>query len=195
MAFNLNEFRNKLVNGGARPSQFEMQISWPEAVRGASSVSGAERDFRFFCKISEIPASTMQDIQVPYFGRKLKYAGDRTFSNLTVTIINDEDFKVRQALETWSAAISGHSTSASLFSGGINSGSYATDGVVIQHGRNNGGRALKAYKFVGMFPVNVGSIALDWGTTDQIEEYTCEFAYQWWEPTSPTTGAIEITVG
>ncbi len=118
MPFNVQEFRNKLVTGGARPSQFEMQITWPDALRGAAGVSAAEQDFRFLCQISEIPASTINHIAVPYFGRKVNYAGDRTFAPLTVTILNDEDFRVRHGLEAWSKAIADHSTTLSQFAGG-----------------------------------------------------------------------------
>lgn len=190
MPFNLQDFRNRLLNGGARPSQFEMQLTWPDVVRGAANVSAAERDFRFLCQISEIPASTIGAIPVPYFGRKLNYAGDRTFSNLQVTVINDEDYKVRKALEVWSRAITEHASTISQFAGGNASGSYATDGTVTQFSRNNGGSALHAYKFVGMFPVNVGAIALDWNATDTFETFTCEFAYQWWEEVDASTGSV-----
>lgn len=189
MPFNLNDFRNKFVNGGARPSQFEMQITWPDAVRGISGVVSAEQDFRFLCQISEIPASKVGEINVPYFGRKLKYAGDRSFDPLTVTIINDEDFKIRKALQAWMKAITEHPTTVSVFDGGINAGSYATDGVVTQFSRNRGGQALHAYKFIGMWPTEISPIALDWSTNDEYERFTCSFDYQWWEEVDPTTGA------
>lgn len=188
MAFNLNDFRNKFTNGGARPSQFEMRIVWPDAVRGVAGVAGAERDFSFLCEISEIPASTIGLVSASYFGRKLKFAGERTFENLTLTVLNDEDFKVRKALEAWSHAITGHTTTISEFNGGIASGSYVTDGIVVQMSRNAGGSPLHAYKFVGMFPLSIGEIALNWASADEFERYTCEFAYQWWEAVDPNTG-------
>lgn len=195
MAFNLQDFRNRLINGGARPSQFEMQLTWPDAVRGASNVSAAERDFRFLCQISEIPPSQVGSIPVPYFGRKLKYAGDREFPNLQVTVINDEDYKIRHALETWSRAITEHNTTVSKFNGGNTSGSYATDGLVTQFSRNNGGSALHSYKFIGMFPINLGAIQLDWNATDTFETFTCEFAYQWWETVDAQSGsAVSINL-
>lgn len=189
MAFNVNEFRNKLTNGGARPSQFEMQITWPDAVRGAGLVSSAERDFRFLCQISEIPASTIGDINIPYFGRKIKVAGDRSFGTLSLQVINDEDFKVHKALNIWSRAMTEHQTVISQFPGGVASGSYATDGIVIQYSRNSGGSPLHAWKYVGMFPTSIGKIDLDWNTTDEIERFTVDFDYQWWEEVDASTGA------
>jgi hypothetical protein len=189
MAFNLNDFRNKFVNGGARASQFEMQIVWPDLVRGTAGVAAAERDFRFLCHTSELPGQDIGDIQVPYFGRKLKYAGERAYTTLSVGVYNDEDFKVRKAIEAWMKAIADYSTSTSQFNGGITSGSYVTDAIVTQHSRNNGGTPLQAYKFIGMFPTKLTPIALDWAATDEFEKFTINFEYQWWEAVDASTGA------
>ncbi len=191
MPFNVQDFRNKLLAGGARPTQFEMQIVWPDAVRGSAGVAAAEKDFRFLCQISEIPASTINHIAVPYFGRKVNYPGDRSFAPLTITVQNDEDFKIRNAMETWMKAMQDHSTTLSVFAGGNASGSYATDGVVTQFGRNNNGEVLESYKFVGMFPVEISAIPLDWNATDTIETFTVQFQYQWWEKVS----GVQIGVG
>lgn len=189
MAFNLNDFRNKLVNGGARPSQFEMQIQWPDLLRGNAAVTGAERDFRFLCHVSQIPSESIKDIEVGYFGRKLKYAGDRSYEDITITVYNDEDFKVRKAFEVWTNAVTGRGTTVSSFNGGNASGSYATDGVVIQHSRNSGGSPVTGYKFIGMYPNKLGEIKLDWDADSQIESFDVTFAYQWWEPVDASTGA------
>lgn len=189
MAFNLNEFRNKLVNGGARPNQFNMRVTWPQLI--PTGVAAAA-DFPFMCQVSEIPSTQVGAIAVPYFGRKLYYAGDREFESLQVTVINDEDYKIRKALEAWLAAITGHSTTVSQFSGGITSDSYATDAEVQQYSRNNNGNSgvpIHSYKFIGLFPTKVGSIPLDWNTENTIETYTVEFRYQWWEPVDANTGA------
>jgi len=189
MPFNLNEFRNKFVNGGARPTQFEMQIIWPDAVRGAAGVASAERDFKFLCSVSEIPGEKIGEINVGYFGRKLKYAGDRDFGPLVITVLNDEDFKVHKAIEVWMKGIADHPTTVSQFDGGIASGSYVTDGVVTQMSRNQGGSPTQAYKFVGMWPMELSPIALDWDANDQIEKFQITFDYQWWEQIDPSTGA------
>ena len=189
MAFNVNDFRNKFTNGGARPTQFEMQILWPTGLAGAQ-VAAAQGDFRFLCQVSELPASTVKEIEVPYFGRKLKYAGDRTFGSTTVTILNDENFEIRNSLELWLAAIQGHQTTLSQFNGGNVNGGYATNGTVTQYSRNSGGSAIAGYQFVGMFPTAVSAIALDWSKTDTVEDFTCEFMYQYWLPVNPNTGAV-----
>lgn len=166
-----------------------MRITWPQQV--PTGVAAAA-DFPFLCSVSEIPASTIGFVTVPYFGRKLKFAGDREFDALTVTVINDEDYKIRTALEAWMAAITGHSTTVSVFDGGIISGSYVTDATVNQFSRNDngeGGAPTQSYTFIGLFPVALGPIALDWAAENQIETYTCQFQYQWWENTNSTQGA------
>lgn len=185
MPFDLNRFRNTLIKGGARPSQFEMSITWPINI---PSGIAAGIDFRFLCQISQIPASTIGTVQVPYFGRKIKLAGDREFEPLTLTVLNDEDYKIRHALEDWMRAITGHETTVSQFGGGIATDtasaiSYATEGVVTQLSRNERGNgSTQSYRFVGMYPVNLSAIDLNWNSTDEIETFTCQFNYQWWEP-------------
>ncbi|MDE2106380.1 MAG: hypothetical protein KGL39_54695 [Patescibacteria group bacterium] len=182
MAFVLNDFRNALQYGGARPSQFDMQIVWPATV----DASLARLQFPFLCSVSQIPASTVGEIMVPYFGRELYYAGDRKFESLTVTIFNDEDYAIRHSLEDWLKQIQSHSTSVSAFQGGIaTSGgvgtSYATRGIVRQLSRNEDGNGpQQRYIFEGMFPRNLSNIELNWNAFDQIEQYTVEFRYQWW---------------
>ena len=196
MAFNLDQFRTSLVNGGARPSLFEVELRWPSAVAtGALAASYS----RFMVQSTAIPASTIGSIDVPYFGRKLKVAGDRTFAPLNVTIMNDENFAIRKAIEEWSDRIAGHSIAASQFRGGSQNGTYTTELALTQFGRQ--GNRIRTYKFIGAFPTTLSEIALDWNTADAIETYTCEFAYQYWEvagqiPTRDNASVnIDITIG
>jgi hypothetical protein len=196
MAFNLDQFRTSLVNGGARPSLFEVELRWPSAVAtGALAASYS----RFMVQSTAIPASTIGSIDVPYFGRKLKVAGDRTFAPLNVTIMNDENFAIRKALEEWSDRIAGHRSATSQFRGGNQNGTYTTELALTQFGRQ--GNRIRTYKFIGAFPTTLSEIALDWNTADTIETYTCEFSYQYWEvagqiPTRDTASVnIDITIG
>lgn len=186
MAFDLNQFRNKLANGGARPSQFEMRVTWP--TQHVPQGIAAAADLPFLCTTSELPESTIGEIAIPYFGRQVYAAGERTFAPLNIKVINDENFRVRRAIEAWMKAMADHSTTVSQFGGGIASDSYVTDGEVRQYSRNNRGNVLQAYRFVGMFPVKLGAIQLDWGTTDAIESFDVSFRYQWWESIDSTSG-------
>ena len=195
MPFNLDQFRNTISSGGARPTLFEMFINWPSSVasgRVASSLS------RFMVHVSAIPTSQVGMIEIPYFGRKIKVMGDRVFQPLTVQLFNDENFALRKAFEEWMDRMAGHRSATSQYRGGNTDGGYTTDLELVQYGRQ--GDVLRTYNFVGAFPTNLAEIPLDWNTTDQIQTYAVEFQYQWWEvkgqiPTrdNPTIN-VDVTV-
>jgi hypothetical protein len=113
----------------------------------------------------------------------MKFAGNRTFADWTLTIINDEDFTIRNSLENWMNSINSHAGNIRA-PGASNSNGYTVDANVIQYGKT--GNELKKYKFVGLFPLDLSPIDLDWGSNDTIEEYTASFAYQFWETNTTT---------
>ena len=184
----LRDFKSKLAGGGARPNLFEASInSFPTAISEAwDNSSEAEGGaFKFLCKSTALPASNLGSIEIPFRGRTLKVAGDRTFDDWTVTIINDEDFRLRTAFERWSNVMSQLDDATGV----TNPTSYMTDAFIQQLGRgpevgaasNNGGNTsiLRSYKFFDVFPVTVGEIALSYDTTDQLEEFDVTFRYQY----------------
>ena len=184
----LRDFKSKLAGGGASPNLFEASInSFPTAISEAwDNSSEAEGGaFKFLCKSTALPASNLGSIEIPFRGRTLKVAGDRTFDDWTVTIINDEDFRLRTAFERWSNVMSQLDDAT----GGTNPTSYMTDAFIQQLGRgpevgaasNNGGNSsiLRSYKFFDVFPVTVGEIALSYDTTDALEEFDVTFRYQY----------------
>jgi hypothetical protein len=118
-----------------------------------------------------------------YFGRQVKFAGDRQFPDWSLTIINDEDFIIRNAFETWSDKLNSHSQNVRA-AGAINSTLYCCDATVTQYSKI--GTPIKSYKFVGMFPNTVDPIQVDWGSNDRIEEFNVTFSYQYWESASVT---------
>lgn len=187
MAFNINQFRSALAFDGARPTLFEVSMTFPgiTSVGVGSDGLGISQQFRFFCKTAQLPGSTVNAIPVNYFGRELKFAGNRTFPEWTVTIINDEDFKIRNAFELWLNGLNNHRFNLrdASFSG---STSYSTQATVTQYAKT--GEALKSYTFVGMFPIDVSPIDVDWSSVDSMEEFTVTFAYQWWESLPGSTG-------
>ena len=184
----LRDFKSKLAGGGARPNLFEASInSFPTAISEAwDNSSEAEGGaFKFLCKSTALPASNLGSIEIPFRGRTLKVAGDRTFDDWTVTIINDEDFRLRTAFERWSNVMSQLDDATGV----TNPTSYMTDAFIQQLGRgpsaqsasNNGGNSavLRSYKFFDVFPITVGEIALSYDTTDQLEEFDVTFRYQY----------------
>jgi len=168
-------FRNS-VREVARPNQFQVELDFPTGLAPASPSKLAEFG-TFLVKGANLPASTVGTVEVPYRGRVLKIAGDRTFEPWTVTVINDEGFKLRNAFEEWSDKISELAENRSTFA---NATLYQTSAVVRQLSRKGGD--IKSYKFEGIYPVNISAIDLAWDSNDTAEEYTVEFAVQYWAP-------------
>lgn len=182
MAFNVDNFRTTMQFDGARPNLFEVVLQFPSFVELAPQ---AQQLSRFYVKTAQLPGSTIGVVNVPYFGREVKVAGNRTFADWSVTVINDEDFTIRNAFERWHRAINGNKTNlrapnavnTSPLSPGT---SYAVDAEVYQYSKA-GGTPIKKYRFVGMFPQDLAPIDLDWGSNDTIEEFTVTLSYQYWE--------------
>ena len=168
-SFSITDFRTRLNAGGVRSNLFEVEIPGP--LPGGSDVSD---EVRFLVKAAEIPASNIGNIPVPFRGRVLPVAGDRTFDPWTVTIIND-DFQIRTAMEQWSNFINDMVNST----GSVDPSSYQKLGKVKQLARSEG-EVIRQYNFFGIYPNAVSSIPLDYGATDQIEEFQVTFNYLYW---------------
>ena len=174
------DFRNKMTGGGARSNLFEVNIKYPDNIAGL--IGDATGEGEFLIKAAEIPASNIGNIPVPFRGRVLPVAGDRTFDPWTVTVINDTNFIIRDAMEKWSNSINDIQTAQ----GTLNPENYQTVATVSQLSR--GGKKetdkidiLRQYIFSGIYPNVVSSIPLDYGATDQIEEFQVTFNYLFYE--------------
>jgi hypothetical protein len=174
MAFNVTEFRANLLGDGARPNLFQVSLTFPAV---ANSPIAGQR-LSFLAKTAQLPGSTVGIAPLFYFGRELKFAGNRSFPDWSITIINDEDFNVRNAFETWMDALNSHSLNVRN-PAAFNQLLYTADAKVTQFSKT--GLPLKTYNFVGLFPTDVSPIELDWGTNDSIEEFSVTLAYQYWE--------------
>ena len=188
---NITNFRDRLVGGGARPNLFEVNIELPDGVIGQADYRD---DVRFMVKAAEIPAANIGNIPVPFRGRVLPVAGDRTFDPWTVTVINDSKFNIRDAMEQWSNKIN----DLQFDVGDISPSNYQTKAEVFQLSRggkttsasSTGGETinvLRTYNFEGIYPSVVSSIPLDYGATDSIEEFQVTFNYLFWEVTGGIT--------
>lgn len=181
MAFNVSEFRANMIGDGARPNLFAVTLTFPQNIAGGVD---AGKKVTFMAKASQLPGSSINSVPVYYFGRELKFAGNRSFADWTLQIINDEDFTIRNAVERWMNAINSHAGNV-RDSASATPSSYSVDAQVTQYGKS--GDVLKQYKFVGMFPLDLAPIDLDWGSNDSIEEFAVTFAYQWWETIDTTS--------
>lgn len=173
----LDDFKAQLAGGGARPNLFRVLIGWPSAT-GGDIVSSS-----FLIKAASLPASTVAAMEVPFRGRKLKIAGDRTFEPWTITVINDTTMETRNAFEVWMNLINAHSANISAYGGGA-SLDYMRNLTVQQLDRSE--NITKEYTLINAFPTMVSAIDLAYDTTDTIEDFTVELNYQYWESNTTT---------
>ncbi len=175
----ISQFKSALIGGGARPNLFEVELTTLPA-----GLSWEADTFRYMAKAASLPASTVANIDVPFRGRIFKVAGDRTIEPWTVTIINDENFRIRNAMEQWVDLIAKLDTNL----GATDPSAYMTNAKVFQLGRGsttssqssegNSNAVLKEYEFIDIWPSNVQAIDLSYDSTDTIEEFTVEFQVQ-----------------
>lgn len=176
MAFSVTDFIQKAQNG-ARPTLFAAQIFWPATLPDLPAASRAP----FLIKATQVPEMTLGQIEVPFMGRKIKVAGDRTFSDWSTTVINDESYIVRNGIERWNNAINGLQSNAPspVFAAPLD---YRASANIIQFNRS--GVPIRRYTIENLWPMTVGSIDLSWESTDTIEEFEVTWAFDYFTSTS-----------
>ena len=172
---NIADFKSKLAGGGARANQFKVTCPFP----GYSQVGGEIEIMSFLCSGAELPASTVSNVTIDFRGRAINFAGEREYAAMGLTIINDTDFKLRNAFERWQNGINNHTDNEGL----TNPADYQVDLFVDQLDRN--GSTIKSYTIRGAYPTAVAAITLSYDT-DSIEEFTVTMAYQYFESNTTT---------
>ena len=170
----VDDFKSKLVGGGARSNLFKATLNFPGYAAGNVELSS------FMCKAAQLPASIVAPITIPFRGRQLQIAGDRTFEPWSVTIINDTNFSVRNAFERWMNGINQHRNNTGL----TNPRDYQADMLIQQLDKN--GLSVKRYDFRGCFPTNLSAIDVSYDNENAIEEFTVELQVQYWESSTTT---------
>jgi len=175
MALGIQQFKSNFY-GGARNNLFKVVMTPPQAETGVG------KSLEFLIKTTSLPSSTVEPLTVPFRGRDLKIAGKRSFEPWSVTVINDNDFLIRETLEKWSASMSYHDINTSDKAGQGDDGfaHYMCDAQVYQLIHDNKDHKVGyGYNFVDMWPSSVGNIELN-SEGEAIEEFTVEFQYQYW---------------
>lgn len=175
--FNINDFRNRGIKAGARPSLFEVTL-----LDLPSQIARAGDSFRFTCRASQIPPAALESVDVPYFGRKIKLVGDRTYPDWNVTIINDENYQIRNMFESWSFLMNSPVENIKYIT------KYKSNARVTHFGKN--GLPIKEYMFEGIFPTTIDAMPLDWDTTNTIQTFDVTFAYDYWIPAVYDEGGV-----
>ena len=173
---NINDFKAKLAGGGARANQFKVTMPFP----GYAQVGGEIEDLAFLCRGAALPPSVLGLVEIPFRGRNIKIAGDRTVDSWEITVLNDTNFKLRNAFERWSNGINNMTDNEGL----TNPVDYQVDAFVDQLDRN--GNTIKSYTLRGAWPLNISDIALDYDQKTEIETFTVELQYQFYESNTTT---------
>ena len=169
----ISDFKSKLTGGGARPNLFEVELAFPNAVQIENDVL---QKSRFLAKAAALPASTVAPVEVPFRGRILKIAGDRTFETWTITVINDVDFSIRTGMENWMGEIQERDSGV----GATDLDYLVSRAFVSQLHRDES--VLATYEFFNMYPSSIGSISLDMDT-EEVQTYDITFTYSHFERT------------
>jgi hypothetical protein len=170
MAFKVTDFINE-AQDGARPTLFLADIKFPSEVKSGADV---KEKLRFLIKATQIPASNLGMIELPFMGRKIKIAGDRTFEDWSTTIINDEKFAVRAAIEEWSNSINGLQSNVPSYSASVG---YRSAGTVTQYSAR--GNPIRTYTFQNIWPSVIAGIDVGWESTDAVEEFEVTWTYDY----------------
>ena len=173
---NINDFKAKLAGGGARSNQFKVTMPFP----GYAQVGGEIEDLAFLCRSTTIPAMNVGVVNVPFRGRQIKIAGDRTFDEWSITVLNDTNFKLRNAFERWQNGINNMTDNEGL----TNPVDYQVDAFVDHLDRN--GNTIKSYTLRGLYPIQIAAIDLNFDEATAIEEFSVTFAYQYFESNTTT---------
>ena len=182
----IDSFKSSVVSDFARPNLFQVDLSFPSEV--IANATGLSDLGKFTVRAANLPSSQMGIVEVPFRGRVLKIAGDRTFEPWTITIMNDSRFALRNAFEAWVEKIQAANENITQTSGlGDESDAtgYFTDMFVHQLSRDASSSEkstiLRSYKFTDVFPSNVSAIDLDFGSNDAVDEFTVELQVQYWQ--------------
>ena len=185
-SLNIQDFMSKgLIYGGARPSLFQVYMSLPPNI-GLPNVGAISEKIAFTCRAASLPSNDVAPVEVGFFGRKIKLAGDRTYPDWTITIMNDEDYLVRHAMEQWNNALNSAMGNIRL----VEQGSYKQTATVVALSKN--GNAIASYDFIGIFPTSVGAMDVDWDNTNTIQNFQVTFAYDLWLPSVNANPAIGV---
>ena len=194
----ISDFKSKVATDFARPNLFLCELNFPSTFTDQATLKELGT---FTVKAANLPATQLGTVEVPYRGRVLKIAGDRTFEPWTITIMNDKNFRLRDAFEKWPESIQAYAQNVTT--AGTNIQNYYADMFVSQLDRNTSDvttassnglaknasqgaqgiphQVLREYRFVDVFPTNISAIDLDFGSNDAIEEFTVEMQVQYWQ--------------
>lgn len=188
MAFKIDTFKSNISGRGSysftRSNLFEISIEFPGKI-GNSAATAAKQQMEFLGRAAAVPSYTQGTVEVPFRGRTLKIAGDRTYEPFTVTIMNTQDHQLRNAFEKWASILQfethNFATSAGLGGNGMGVFGKAEVSLLRRNKKDEGEdyKIMRTYTMHNIWPSSVSAVDLDWGNNDAVQEFTVEFQVQY----------------
>ena len=187
--FKISTFRTALKSG-SRPNLFRIDVTAPAGQPSLANI------YTTLVRSAALPSATIGTIELPMNGgRRFKIGGDRVFSEWTSTLLNDENYELRTALETWqnSMVFTDFGIDSSLGNRSAdNSGLYGS--ILIYQLDETGASVDSAtYRLVNCWPSDISAIDLSYDTTDAIEDFTVTWTYDYFENGFTNSGEKAIT--
>jgi len=178
------------IGQGVKPNMFLVDIKFPTDLGGASQALGTDLT-NILCKSAALPGSNLGVIEVPFRGRTVKIAGDRTFDTWSATFFNDKNMEIRGLFEEWANLLNTHeANTAQRFLPNSGDTGYMANLYVTQLEKDDsvGGSAIRTYQLHHCFPTNISQIDLAYDSNDQIEEFTVEWQYSYFTAAKSNSG-------
>jgi hypothetical protein len=175
---NIHNFKNALIGGGARANLFRVNGTFPAAAVGAASIAGGgnpSNQIQFLCSAAQLPQFSIDNVNIPFQGRQLKLPGDRSFAEWTITVLNDNNFALRNAFEKWQDVINRIESNVSRNS----LSEYAQQWSVTQLDRTQ--KDVKTYTFIDCWPSVVSAIDLSMEPATSVESFQVTLQYQYYQ--------------
>lgn len=164
----IDEFKAQLIGGGARANQFRITFATPPSVATGLDL----RKMSFLVKSTSMPGQTLGEVAVPFRGRTLYLAGDRSYEAWTTSVYNDTDFMVRTGIELWLNALNNETSNTAQVT---NPSEYQVDLTIEQLDRS--GDTLKTMILTNCFPLSTTAIEFSSDAVTEIESFDISWRF------------------
>jgi len=171
------------VKDFARPNLFLIEIAPPEGLGGEWDAISQS----IYARATTLPPRTLELVEIPFQGLRLRLPGNPTYDDWTVTLMADAAHALRNALLEWQDRCY---NPAELEYGSPSQ--YLSDNVKV-HQLHRDGTFITSIRLVQAWPATVGEIALSQEETGP-EEFDVTFSYAYWTAQDDTGFAAAASV-
>ncbi len=163
----IDQFKQAIRSGVTRQHRWRLIPNFPTVVASNETVRNAS----LLARTTQMPASTLGEIELNWGGRTIPLPGDRTFAEFPVTFISVQDPAVLDGFEGWSELINGSDSNTSAGAPEM----YMRD-VVLQL-LDEQDNIIKQYVLEDAWVKTIDGMDFDKGAMDSFAEFTVTFRY------------------